>query len=60
MKLFRSARARWNLILCLWAVTLVIGFIGFRQESRDSGFDRSNLEIIYDCGDGIIPAQTYI
>ncbi len=47
MRLFRSARARWNLILFLWAVTLAVGFVGFRHESRDSGVDRSNLEIIY-------------
>ena len=47
MRLFRSSRARWGVLGLLWIVVIIIGFSGFRQEGRDSGKRRSNLEVFY-------------
>ncbi|MEO6125053.1 MAG: NAD-binding protein [Ilumatobacteraceae bacterium] len=47
MKILRNSRWRWYLLALLWVALIVIGFGGFRQQAKDSGTHRSNLEILY-------------
>lgn len=47
-RLWRVVRARrWFLIGALWAISLALGFIGFRKHTLATGSDRTDLDTLY-------------
>ncbi len=47
MRALRSRAVRWWLLAAFWAVMVVLGVGGFRQQADDDNLDRSNLDTVY-------------
>ena len=47
MKLLRTNRGRWYLLVSVWVLVLILGAGGFVQQGHEGGIKRGTLDVVY-------------